>query len=367
MSTAAILTESMAAPNLRSAAPPDVLWQAVLDRSRALDGVFFYGVRSTGIFCRPTCPSRRPRRDQVDFFFDPRAAERAGFRACRRCRPAEAAAPDPQVELARRVCRYIEQNLDATLTLRTLSHALECSPFHLQRTFKHVLGVSPQEYVELRRVAVFRTAVRHGLSIAEATYDAGFNSSRALYERAHAHLGMTPATFQKGAPGQTIAFHIAPSPLGRLLVARTDKGVCRIAMDDDDGRLRRLLASEFPRAELREDRQGLQSAVKAVLEYLQEKRETLDLPLDLRATAFQMRVWRELQRIPYGQTMSYEQIARRIHRPRATRAVARACASNPVALAVPCHRVIRKDGGLGGYRWGLDRKRKLLGMERGKA
>ncbi|MBI2682621.1 MAG: bifunctional DNA-binding transcriptional regulator/O6-methylguanine-DNA methyltransferase Ada [Acidobacteriales bacterium] len=356
----------MATRNLQPAAAPDVLWQAVLARNRDLDGVFFYGVKSTGIFCRPTCPSRRPRRDQVDFYFDPRSAERAGFRACRRCRPTEAQAPNPQAELVHRVCRYIEESLEATLTLRTISHAVESSPFHLQRTFKHVLGITPQEYVELRRVAVFRAAVRHGQPIVDATYEAGFNSSRGVYERAHAHLGMTPSSYQKGAPGQQIAYAIAESPLGNLLVARTEKGICKVALGDDAGFLGRSLAAEFPKAEIREDRSSLQSSVKAILGYLNEKQTSLDLPLDLQATAFQMRVWRELQKIPYGQTMSYEEIARRIRQPKATRAVARACATNPVALVVPCHRVVRKDGSMGGYRWGVERKGKLLGMESAK-
>jgi AraC family transcriptional regulator, regulatory protein of adaptative response / methylated-DNA-[protein]-cysteine methyltransferase len=299
----------------------------------------------------------------VDFYFDPRTAEQAGLRACRRCRPAEHQPANPQAEMVKRVCEHIEQNLEATLTLKTIAAAIGGSPFHIQRTFKQMLGITPQEFAEMRRVAVFRTALRFGRSVVDATYEAGFHSSRGLYERAHAHLGMTPATYRKGAPSQKIAYTIADSPVGKLLVASTQKGVCKISLGDDEKKLSDSLYGEFPKALIAADKSALKDAVRAILDYLEQKKTKIDLPLDLQATTFQMRVWRELQRIPYGKTLSYEQVAAKLNQPSATRAVARACATNPVALVVPCHRVVRKDGGLGGYRWGLERKRKLLAAE----
>jgi AraC family transcriptional regulator, regulatory protein of adaptative response / methylated-DNA-[protein]-cysteine methyltransferase len=353
-------------PALKATIDADALWQAVVEHRNQLDGVFYYGVKTTGVFCRPSCPSRRPRRENVDFYFDPGAAERAGLRACRRCRPTEPRTVNPQAELVKDVCEYIEKNLESTLTLKTIAAEVGGSPFHIQRTFKNLLGITPQEFAEMRRVAVFRTALRFGHTVADATYEAGFNSSRGLYERAHAHLGMTPATYRKGAPSQEIAFTIADSPLGKLLVASTEKGVCKISLGDTAARLSEALFAEFPKALINQDSAPLRTAVRAILDYLTQKTTTIDLPLDLQATTFQMRVWRELQRIPYGHTLSYEEVATRLKQPSATRAVARACASNPVALVVPCHRVIRKDGGLGGYRWGIERKKRLLAAEVGR-
>jgi AraC family transcriptional regulator, regulatory protein of adaptative response / methylated-DNA-[protein]-cysteine methyltransferase len=344
----------------------EALWQAVVEHRDQLDGVFYYGVRTTGVYCRPSCPSRRPRRENVDFYFDPRSAERAGLRACRRCRPTERQPASPQAEVVKRVCEYIEQNLEGTLTLKTIAAAVGGSPFHIQRTFKQMLGITPQEFAEIRRVAVFRTALRFGRSVADATYEAGFNSSRGLYERAHAHLGMTPATYRKGAPSQKIVYTVTDSPLGKLLVAGTEKGICKISLGDAEGKLSESLYTEFPKALITADKAALKDAVRAILEYLEQKKTKIDLPLDLQATTFQMRVWRELQRIPYGKTLSYEEVAKRLHEPSATRAVARACATNPVALVVPCHRVVRKDGGLGGYRWGIERKKRLLSAEAGR-
>ena len=347
----------------QSSADVEALWQAVVEHRDQLDGVFYYGVRTTGVYCRPSCPSRRPRRENVDFYFDPRTAERAGLRACRRCRPTEHQPSSPQAEMVKRVCEYIEQNLEGTLTLKTIAASVGGSPFHIQRTFKQMLGITPQEFAEMRRVAVFKTALRFGRSVADATYEAGFNSSRGLYERAQAHLGMTPATYRKGAPSQNIAFTIADSPLGKLLVASTEKGICKISLGDAESKLAESLYAEFPKALISADKAALKDSVQAILDYLEQKKTKIDLPLDLQATTFQMRVWRELQKIPYGKTLSYEEVAKRLHEPTATRAVARACASNPVALVVPCHRVIRKDGGLGGYRWGLERKKRLLAAE----
>lgn len=353
--------------NPQPAPERDILWTAVLERNAGFDGIVFYGVRTTGIYCRPTCPSRRPRREVVDFFSTPESAEDAGLRPCKRCRPRLAKNQSPQAELVRGVCDYIEQNLEGTLTLRTIAAEVGGSPFHIQRTFREALGITPFEYAEARRMAYFRQTLKVGQSVADATYDAGFSSSSRIYERAQAHLGMTPAVYKKGAPEQKIAYSITESPMGRLLVAKTDKGLCKVAMGSDDRAMKEELVGEFPRAEVRADNSGLGRAVQQIVAFLKGKRRELDLPTDLRATAFQIRVWKELQKIPFGETRSYAEVARRIGRPRAVRAVARACATNPVALVVPCHRVVRKGGGLGGYRWGVERKRTILAREKATA
>lgn len=342
----------------------DVLWQAVLQRDRRMDGVVYYGVRSTGVYCRPSCPSRRPRRENVDFYFDPDSAERTGLRACLRCKPK--ATSNGADETVRRICQHIQQNLDGTITLKTIAAAIGGSPFHLQRVFKQTTGITPHEYAEAKRMAMVKTALRFGHSIADATYQAGFGSSSRLYEHTHARMGMTPAAYKKGGAGQDITYAIAESSIGLVLVAATPKGICRISLGDEAEKLRLSLFGEFSKARIAKDTGGLKEAVRQVLEYLDEQRTSLALPADVRATAFQLRVWKELQKVPAGQTRSYEEIAGRIRMPKATRAVARACASNPVALLVPCHRVIRKDGGLGGYRWGIERKRTLLQREKAK-
>ena len=341
----------------------DCLWNAVLERNPGFDGLLFFGVRSTGIYCKPSCPSRRPRPERVSFFFSTAEAERAGFRACRRCHP-ERLEPAPNVLLARDVCRYIEENFDGTVNLRVLSAALGQSQFHLQKTFKKITGISPHEYLESRRMSQFRTGLRVGMPVADAIYEAGFSSSSRVYERSHEHLGMTPAAYRSGAAENQIVYAIAESPLGQLLVAATRRGICRIALDGDERKLEALLFGEFPKAAFRRDQAALGKFVRQILGYLQGRHSlSLELPLDIRATTFQIRVWKELQKIPLGETVTYAEVAERMHRPRAVRAVANACASNPVALAVPCHRVVRKSGEMGGYRWGSERKRKLLKME----
>lgn len=366
MSTAIQLTEMPSAATQAATAKPepqlDALWHAVETRDRRMDGIVYYGVRSTGVYCRPSCPSRRPRRANVDFYFDPESAERSGLRACRRCQPRLKAAYAADVTV-REVCAYIRQNIDGTITLKTISAAVGGSPFHLQRVFKQATGITPHEYAEAQRIATFKLALRAGNSIADATYEAGFGSSSRLYEQAHARLGMTPAAYRKGGEQQDIAYSVAESPIGLVLAAATAKGICRISLGDDEEALIAALYGEFTKARISRDTGALREAVKQVLEYLKGERKGFDLPADIRATAFQLRVWKELQKIPYGQTRSYEEIAMKVGRPRATRAVARACASNPVALMVPCHRVVRKDGGMGGYRWGVERKERLLAKE----
>jgi len=339
------------------------LWNAVLSKDRRFDGQFVFAVSSTGIYCRPSCPSRRPKRENVSFFALPAAAESAGFRACLRCRPADAHATDPQTKMVQQVCRLIENNDAEALTLEALSAKVGVSSFHLQRTFKSIMGMSPGDYAEAQRINSFKQSVQAGEKITNAIYDAGFGSSSRLYELASSQLGMTPATYGKGGRGAVIRYAIGDSPLGRLLVATTEKGVCAVRLGDSDDELKTELQREFSAAEILLDEERLRPALAAVVDHLNDKTPRIDLPLDIRATAFQRQVWEQLQKIPAGETHSYTQVAKGIGHAKAVRAVARACATNPVALVIPCHRVIREDKNLGGYRWGLDRKKKLLNRE----
>jgi AraC family transcriptional regulator of adaptative response/methylated-DNA-[protein]-cysteine methyltransferase len=342
-------------------------WRAVEMRNARFDGAFVFAVRSTGVFCRPSCPARRPRRENVQFFQLPEAAERAGYRACRRCRPKEAAGSNPQIEIVNRVCRLIEDRPEAGLTLAEMSAEVGLSPFHLQRLFKKATGVTPRQYAVARRAELFRDKVRSsGASVAEAMYDAGYGSSSRLYEHASDEFGMTPAVYRKGGRGMKISYTTAKCALGRLLVASTEKGICEVSLGDSEESLESGLKEEYPEAEIRRDDHALGSVVKTLLAHLAGEEPHLNLPIDVQATAFQRRVWEELKKIPYGQTRSYGDVAAAIGRPSATRAVARACALNHVALVVPCHRVIRGDKSLGGYKWGLGRKQFLLQRESSK-
>jgi len=342
---------------------PERRWRIVLARDRRYDGAFVYAVRSTGIYCRPSCPSRRPRREQVAFFPAPEAAEQAGFRPCRRCRPAEASLPDPGMPLVRTVCRLIDAHPDRPASLAALSARAGVTSHRLLRTFQRVLGISPRQYRDARRLDRFKTELRSRGRVSPALYEAGYGSTSRVYEQTHTRLGMTPAAYSRGAPGLRIAFTVVPCALGRLLVATTARGICRVSLGTGVEELKKGLRTEFPAAELRRDRGALATAIAALLRYLDGAMEPLDLPLDVRATAFQRRVWEALRRIPYGATRTYSEIARAIGTPSATRAVARACATNPAAFVIPCHRVVRADGGLGGYRWGIARKRAVLEQE----
>jgi AraC family transcriptional regulator of adaptative response/methylated-DNA-[protein]-cysteine methyltransferase len=339
-------------------------WEALMARDARYDGMFVTAVRSTGIYCRPSCTSRHPKRENVTFFPLPAAAEQAGFRPCKRCRPQEAVIRDPQAEVVQQVCRYIADHLDQPLTLEELGEQVHLSPYHLQRTFKHIMGISPREYTEACRVQHFKTQLRSGNNVTDALYEAGFSSSSRLYDRASANLGMTPAAYRKGGVGMNVRYTIVDCPLGRLLVAATERGVSAVCLGDVDADLEAALAHEYPNAEVKRDENTLGAWVQAILDYLNGWQPHLDLPIDVQATAFQRRVWRELQAIPYGETRSYSAVAKALGEPKATRAVARACATNPVALVVPCHRVVREDGGMGGYRWGMKRKEALLKQER---
>jgi AraC family transcriptional regulator of adaptative response/methylated-DNA-[protein]-cysteine methyltransferase len=342
-------------------------WRIVLARDRRYDGAFVYAVRSTGIYCRPSCASRRPRRTQVAFFPIPEAAEQAGFRACRRCRPGLAPAPDPRVAMVREVCRHLDGNGDAPANLTTLSRLAGTTTHRLLRAFHRVLGVSPRQYHDARRLSRFKTQLKVRKRVSPATYAAGYSSSSRVYERAAAQLGMTPATYARGGRGVAIRYAVVPCPLGALLVAATERGICRVALGGAAAELEAGLRHEFPAAQIRRDREARGRWIAAILRHLDGQEPHLDLPLDIRATAFQRQVWEALRRIPYGHTRSYAEVARTIGRPSSTRAVARACACNPAALLIPCHRVVRTDGQLGGYRWGVDRKEALLERERGPA
>jgi len=343
------------------------LWQAVVARDARLDGQFVFAVSSTKIYCRPSCPSRRPQRERVSFFSLPEAAEQAGFRACLRCQPRNSRAVDPHLEMVQRACRLLDQSSDGdTLKLAELAAQVGVSAFHLQRTFKRVMGISPRQYVTARRFGNFKQLVRDGESVTNALYDSGFNSSSRVYEQAAEELGMTPATYGRGGRGMKIDYTMAASPLGRLLVAVTERGVCAVRMGDTDQELENDLRAEFPEAKIQRADATLRAAVQKILRHLSQNEPHLDLPLDIRATAFQRQVWEQLRTIPYGETVSYGDIAKALGKPGAVRAVGRACATNPVALVIPCHRVVREDKSLGGYRWGLERKQRLLDLEQGQ-
>jgi AraC family transcriptional regulator, regulatory protein of adaptative response / methylated-DNA-[protein]-cysteine methyltransferase len=380
MATNAILSEEEAMKPTPQRAPEQIpeqindrRWQAVVDRDGSLDGTFVFAVSSTGIFCRPSCPAKRPRRENVSFFDRALQAEQAGYRACLRCRP-KAVDGNPQSALVRAICRYIEQHvvdqhIEDRLTLSLLAKEFRRSPFHLQRTFKSVLGVSPKAYIDACRLRQVKQNLQAGHSVTTALYAAGYGSSSRLYERTATQLGMTPEKYRRGAVAAVVRYTIvrytiAGSPLGRMLIAATDKGICAIQFGDSEQQLQQGLMREFPFAVRRRDDAAMSQWRDTLSRLIQGQETNPSLPLDIRATAFQRRVWEALQKIPRGETRSYSAVAKKIGMPKATRAVARACATNPVAIAIPCHRVVRQDGELGGYRWGVERKEQLLALEK---
>ncbi len=338
----------------------EVQWQQILSRDARQDGRFVFAVRTTGVYCRPSCPSRRPRRDSVEFFVSPQAAEQAGYRACLRCKPTQISEQAQYVLRARQVLDHS----DSVLTLSDLSKRVGLSAFYLQRLFKRATGLSPREYQAARRTQQVKSKLRAGVDVTTSLYDAGYGSPSRLYEVADQQLGMTPAIYGKGGAGESIAFTVADSPLGKMLVAATDRGLCAVSFGDDAGVLERELHAEFHAAEIRRDDAALRDFVASIVAGIAAQKTLFDLPLDLRGTAFQQKVWKALRAIPTGETRSYSDIAKAVGDPSASRAVARACASNPVAVVIPCHRVIRGNGDLAGYRWGVKRKEELLRRER---
>jgi AraC family transcriptional regulator of adaptative response/methylated-DNA-[protein]-cysteine methyltransferase len=344
----------------------DSRWTAVLGRDRRADGAFVYAVRTTGVYCRPSCPSRRPKRESVDFYPGPDAAELAGFRACLRCHPREGVPAPAGLDEVRRVCAFIQKRAEEPVTLAQLASHVGTSPFHLQRTFTRLVGISPRAYQEAVRAGRFRKGLRGGIDVSGAVYDAGYGSISRVYERRPTGRGMTPAVYRRGGKGMTMTYTIVDSPVGRLMVAGTEKGICSVKLGDRDERLEHDLHREYPEASINKDHSPLGAWVRTLLGHIEGTLPHLDLPIDVQATAFQWKVWRHLQSIPYGETRAYSEVARAIGSPDAVRAVARACATNPVALVVPCHRVVGKNGSLTGYRWGVARKKQLLAREHAK-
>lgn len=340
----------------------EVFWNAVKAKDARFDGAFVFGVKTTGVFCKPSCTSRPAKRENVEFFADITAAEACGFRACLRCKPTQAANADPVVERIVAACRELEEYPEAMLD--ELAESAEMSAYHFHRKFKELIGISPKKYAEAIKMENFKEQIRSGSDVTTAMYEAGFGSSRGLYEKASEGLGMTPSTYKKGGAGMKINYMITDCELGKLLVARTPRGICSVTFGDKVADLRDGLSEEFPNAEITEDDQNLKTAVDAIIKYLAGENKRLVLPLDLQATAFQLQVWEFLKKIPYGETRSYRAIAEELGDKKKVRAVAQACAKNRVALVIPCHRVIASDGKLSGYRWGVERKKKLLAKEK---
>ena len=347
----------------------DARWGAVTSRDRGADGVFWYGVRTTGVYCRPSCGSRQPRRENVVFFDDRSAAETQGFRACKRCRPNEDTAPGAQIiaECARRIEAAIAQGEPAP-SLAALAAAVGRGKHHLHRSFVAAMGVTPGAYAAKLRADRAQAALVDGAAVTEAIFDAGYGASSRFYEKSEAFLGMTPRRWRDGGAGETIRFAVAETSLGPLLVAATARGLCAVRFGDDADALLRGLQDHFPKAQLIGGDAAFERVVAQVVGLVERPRATAPaLPADLQGTAFQHRVWSALRAIPMGRTATYTDIATLIGSPTAVRAVAKACASNPAALVVPCHRVIRQDGALAGYAWGVDRKAALLRRETDEA
>jgi AraC family transcriptional regulator of adaptative response/methylated-DNA-[protein]-cysteine methyltransferase len=343
-------------------------WESVQKRDREQDGKFFFGVMTTGVYCRPSCPARPPLRKNVRFYRTPAEAEHDGLRACLRCRPLATIGADPNAERIREVCRYIESHSDQELRLGDLAAMAKLSPFHFQRSFKAIAGVTPRQYVEAARLKRFKGKLRDARDVTEAVYDAGYGSSSRVYERADTRLGMTPNQYRQGGRNLTITHVTIHSPVGLMMMAATDRGVCFVRFGDSEAVLLQELKREYPASTIDEMKNphhpDFAKWVDALTRHLEGSQPHIDLPLDIRATVFQMRVWHYLQSIPYGEVQSYGEVASGIGKPSAVRAVANACAANPVAVVIPCHRVIRGTGELGGYRWGLARKRVLIDRER---
>jgi len=345
-------------------------WQALVDKNRIEDGNFYYGVVTTGVYCRPSCAARTPKRENVRFYVTVDEAERDGLRPCLRCHPRAIGGTDPMTETVRKLCTYIEDHADSPLTLRDLSAVAGVSPYHLQRSFKAVAGVSPKEYLDGCRTRKFKGILRRDTeeAVTGAIYEAGYGSLSRMYENSDARLGMTPMEYRNNGRGVAITYATAETVLGPMMIGATDRGICFLQFGETDQDLVKALRAEYPEADIRAMTGArppeFEEWVALIRKHLEGAQPNLRLPLHVRATAFQLRVWRYLQTIPAGKVESYREVAAGIGAPAAVRAVAKACATNKVALAIPCHRVIRATGELGGYRWGIERKRVLLDSER---
>jgi AraC family transcriptional regulator of adaptative response/methylated-DNA-[protein]-cysteine methyltransferase len=335
-------------------------WEATLHRDPRADGTFFFAVRSTQIYCRPSCPARRPQRQNTLFFRTPQDAERQGFRPCRRCRPKQ---QDSAIALVQRVAAVLATTEDQAPRLSNLAAQVHSSPAQLRRAFRRATGVSPKEFEQAFRLARFKKLLRDGSSVTDALYACGYGSSSRLYEKTNLQLGMTPASYRKGGEGMEITYTIATTSLGKVLVASTERGISAVYLGENERNLAEELRKEYPKADIVRSADGHENWLKEIVRRIEGNPPSGELPLDVQATAFQRRVWQELQKIPRGTTRTYTQVAKSLGQPRSVRAVARACATNPVSIVVPCHRVIRSDGALAGYRWGLSRKEKLLEKE----
>src|SRR5215472_15318189 len=336
-------------------------WRATLERDLRADGKFVFAVRSTHIYCRPTCPARRPRRENAVFFRTTQEAEQNGYRPCRRCRPKER---QGAISLVRQAAKLLAQaDEDEAARLDSIAQKLGTSPAKLRRAFHRMTGLTPREFAQAARLEKFKKLLRAGVEITDALYACGYGSPSRIYEKTNAQLGMTPAAYRKGGRNMKIAYTVAPSSLGKVLVAGTDRGISAVYLGDEERALASALEAEYPRAEIQRSANANPGWLREILSRIEGHPPNVELPLDVQATAFQRRVWQELQKIPRGVTRTYTQVARALGKPRSVRAVARACATNPTSIVVPCHRVIRTDGALAGYRWGLERKQKLLERE----
>lgn len=355
-------TELVASPPNAAQIEAEQRWQAVVHRDPQADGEFVYAVRTTGVYCRPSCPSRAAKRQNVEFFESPGLAAAAGYRPCKRCRPDAPSQQERRGELVRQACLTIARSASAP-ALAQLGQQAGMSPYHFHRIFKAGTGLTPKAFHKAVRAGRMTASLQSAGSVTEAIYDAGFNSAGRFYEAASAMLGMSPGTYRRGGAGEHIRYAVVPCALGWVVVAATRKGVCAIELGDSAQALAEGLLARFSQAQFEAADAGFQRWVADVLAYIEQPRGVLDLPLDVQGTVFQRRVWQALQAIPAGETASYGEIAARIGQPGAHRAVAHACAGNPVAVAIPCHRAVRTDGRLTGYRWGIARKAELLRRE----
>lgn len=338
-------------------------WQAVVERNPEADGTFYFAVKTTGVYCRPSCAARRPRRENVLFYRTANDAERDGFRACKRCRPNDTSVDRNHAAAITTACAMIADAAEPP-SLNELANAVHLSPSHFHRLFKAHTGLTPKAYAAAQRSKRVRTALTQNASVTSAMYDAGFNSNGRFYATSSKMLGMTPTDFRTGGGGATIRFAVGQCSLGSILVAASAVGICAISLGDDPDTLVRELQDQFPKADFVGGDVEFERTVAKVIAFVERPNVGLDLPLDIQGTAFQQRVWQALTQIPAGQTRTYVQVARSLGKPTATRAVAAACAANKIGVAIPCHRVVRTDGSLSGYRWGIDRKAKLLAAER---